>query len=327
MGRSPSSRRRPSTSGSAEKRPEETSEIATAISIENLTKDYGGGRGLFDLNLQVAEGEIFGFLGPNGAGKSTTIRLLMGLIHPTRGSASLLGLDSLDQSVEVKRLVGHMAGELPQFGGLRGRDIVGHFGALRGLVDQARVREITERLDLDLGLKFREYSTGNKRKLGILLAFMHNPRLLILDEPSSGLDPLNQQELFKLLREAQAGGATIFLSSHVLSEVEHVCERVGIIRRGKLVKVERLEDLRQMRVRHVEVDFAGEAEPQIFEHLAGVENVVATQHRVTFTTHGSFEPVADALAGHHVVNLASHEPSLEEVFLTYYEDQPEEAHA
>ena len=301
--------------------------MSAAITTEGLTKDYGGGRGLFDLNLQVAVGEVFGYLGPNGSGKSTTIRLLMGLIHATRGSASILGLDSDRQSVEVKRLVGHMAGELPQFGGLRGRDIIGHFGALHGGVDPARVKDITDRLDLDLGLKFREYSTGNKRKLGILLAFMHQPRLLILDEPSSGLDPLNQQELFKLVREAQAGGATIFLSSHVLSEVEHVCERVGIIRRGKLVKVARLEDLHEMHVRHVEVEFAGEPQPQLFANLPGVENVESSHRRVTFTTHGSFEPVADALAGHHVVNLASHEPSLEEIFLTYYEDQPEEARA
>ena len=301
--------------------------MPAAISTEGLTKDYGGGRGLFDLNLQVAEGETFGYLGPNGAGKSTTIRMLMGLVHATRGSASILGLDSVRKSVQVKRLVGYMAGELPQFGGLRGRDIVGHFGALHGGVDQARVKEITDRLDLDLGLKFREYSTGNKRKLGILLSFMHRPRLLILDEPSSGLDPLNQQEFFKLAREAQAGGATIFLSSHVLSEVEHVCERVGIIRRGKLVKVARLEELHEMHVRHVEVEFAGDPQPQLFEHLAGVEKVESNDHRVTFTARGSFEPVADALAGHHVVNLASHEPSLEEIFLTYYEDQPEQARA
>jgi ABC-2 type transport system ATP-binding protein len=301
--------------------------MTVAISTQKLTKDYGGGRGLFDLDLEVAEGEVFGFLGPNGAGKSTTIRLLMGLVRATRGSASILGLDCFRQSVDAKRLIGYMAGELPQFGGLRGRDIVGHFGALHGGFDQARVKEITDRLDLDLGLKFREYSTGNKRKLGILLAFMNRPRLLILDEPSSGLDPLNQQEFFKLVHEAQAGGATVFLSSHVLSEVEHICERVGIIRHGKLVKVARLEDLHEMHLRHVEVEFAGEPEPQIFANLPGVENVVSNHHRVTFTAHGSFEPVADALAGHHVINLASREPSLEEVFLTYYEDQPEEAQA
>ncbi|MBJ7604177.1 MAG: ABC transporter ATP-binding protein [Candidatus Dormibacteraeota bacterium] len=301
--------------------------MTAAIKTQSLTKDYGGGRGLFALDLEVSEGEVFGYLGPNGAGKSTTIRLLMGMIHPSRGAASILGLDSMRRSVEVKRLIGYMPGELPQFGGLRGRDIAGHFGALRGGVDQARVKEITERLDLDLGLKFRQYSTGNKRKLGILLAFMHRPKVLILDEPSSGLDPLNQQELFKLVREAKAAGATVFLSSHVLSEVEHVCERVGIIRRGRLVRVARLDELHEMRVRRVEVEFAGDAQPQLFEGLPGIENLESNRHRVTFTARGSFEPVADALAGNHVVNLASHEPTLEDVFLTYYEDQPDEVPA
>jgi ABC-2 type transport system ATP-binding protein len=301
--------------------------MTAAINTQGLTKDFGGGRGLFDLDLEVADGEVFGYLGPNGAGKSTTIRLLMGFIHATRGSASILGLDSMRNSVEVKRLVGYMPGELPQFGGLRGRDIAGHFGALRGRVDQARVKEIAERLDLDLGLKYRQYSTGNKRKLGILLAFMHRPKLLILDEPSSGLDPLNQQELFKLVREARADGATVVLSSHVLSEVEHVCERVGIIRHGKLVKVARLEDLHEMFLRRVEVEFAGDAQPQLFRALPGVENVESNHRRVSFTVRGSFEPVADVLAGHHVVNLASHEPTLEEMFLAYYKDQPEEVRA
>jgi ABC-2 type transport system ATP-binding protein len=301
--------------------------MTAAIKTQGLTKDYGGGRGLFDLEFEVAEGEVFGYLGPNGAGKSTTIRLLMGFILPTRGSASILGHDCVRDSVEIKRFVGYMPGELPQFGGLRGRDIAGHFGALRGGVDQARVKEITERLDLDLGLKYRQYSTGNKRKLGILLAFMHRPKLLVLDEPSSGLDPLIQQEFFKLVLEAKAAGATVFLSSHVLSEVEHVCQRVGIIRRGMLVKVARLEELHEIHVRRVEVEFAGDAQPEIFGALPGVEKVESNHHRVTFTLRGSFEPVADVLAGHHVVNLASHEPSLEEIFLTYYEDQPQKARA
>jgi ABC-2 type transport system ATP-binding protein len=296
--------------------------MTAAIKTQGLTKNHGGGRGLFDLDLEVAEGETFGYLGPNGAGKSTTIRLLMGLIHATRGSATLFGLDAMRQAVEVKRLIGYVPGELPQFGGLRGRDIVGHFGALGGGVDQARVKSISERFDLDLGLKFRQYSTGNKRKLAVLLAFMHRPKLLILDEPSSGLDPLNQQEFFKLVQESQADGATVFLSSHVLSEVEHVCQRVGIIRRGNLVKVARLEELREMHVRRIEVEFAGAPQPQLFEHLPGIENLQSNAHHVTFTARGSMEPVVDALSGHHVVNLASHEPSLEEIFLTFYEDSP-----
>ena len=296
--------------------------MTVAIATSGLTKDYGGGRGLFDLDLEVAEGEVFGYLGPNGAGKSTTIRLLMGLIHPTQGSASVFGLDCIDRSVEVKRLVGYVPGELPQFGGLRGRDIVGHFADLRGGVDPQRVKQICERFDLDLGLKFREYSSGNKRKLAIVLAFMHRPRLLVLDEPSNGLDPLNQQEFFKLTQEARSEGATIFLSSHVLSEVEHVCERIAIIRRGKLVKVGRLEELHEMHVRRLDVEFAGAALPQLFANLPGVEDVQANHHHVTFTARGSIEPVVDALAGQHVVNLSSREPSLEEIFLTYYADSP-----
>jgi len=299
--------------------------MTVAIETRGLTKDYGGGRGLFDLDLGVAEGEAFGYLGPNGAGKSTTIRLLMGLIHATRGTASIFGLDSMRRSVEVKRLVGYLPGELPQFGGLRGRDIVGHFGALRGGVDQRRVKDIAERFDLDLGLRFREYSSGNKRKLGILLAFMHRPRLLILDEPSNGLDPLNQRELHELVREVRDDGATVFLSSHVLSEVEHVCQRVGIIRHGRLIEVARLEELHRMHVRRVEVGFAGPAQPQLFAGLSGIEDLQADGHRVAFTVRGSFEPVAEALAGHGVVDLVSREPTLEEVFLAHYQDGPKEA--
>ncbi len=299
--------------------------MTVAIETRGLTKDYGGGRGLFDLDLGVAEGEVFGYLGPNGAGKSTTIRLLMGLIHATRGTASIFGLDSMRRSVEVKRLVGYLPGELPQFGGLRGRDIVGHFGALRGGVDQRRVKDIAERFDLDLGLRFREYSSGNKRKLGILLAFMHRPRLLILDEPSNGLDPLNQRELHELVREVRDYGATVFLSSHVLSEVEHVCQRVGIIRHGRLIEVARLEELHRMHVRRVEVGFAGPAQPQLFAGLSGIEDLQADGHRVAFTVRGSFEPVAEALAGHGVVDLVSREPTLEEVFLAHYQDRAEEA--
>ena len=301
--------------------------MQAAIKTHELTKDYGRERGLFDLDLEVNEGDVFGYLGPNGAGKTTTIRLLMGLIHATRGSATVFDLDVMRQAVEVKRLVGFLPGELPHFGGLRGRDIVGHFAELRGGVEEAHVKQICERFDLDLGLKYRSYSTGNKRKLGIVLAFMHRPRLLILDEPTSGLDPLNQQEFYKLVQESQKGGATVFLSSHVLSEVEHICQRVAIIRRGRLARVASLDDLRQMHVRRVEVEFAAPADAGIFRGLPGVENVEANSHRVTFTVRGSFEPVADALAGHHVVNLASHEPSLEDVFLGYYEDRPQEVPA
>ena len=216
-----------------------------AIRTIALTKDYRAGRGLFDLDLQVAPQEVFGYLGPNGSGKTTTIRLLMGMIRPTRGSAYVFGLDSIRDSAEVKRRVGYLPGDVPQFGSLRGGEIVAYLGGMRGGDDQRNVRAIAERFDLDLNRRFREYSSGNKQKLAIVLAFMHRPDLLILDEPTSGLDPLHQQEFYRLLREAQDGGATVFLSSHVLSEVEHVCDRVGIVRSGRLVKVAELDELRR----------------------------------------------------------------------------------
>ncbi|HXM55104.1 MAG TPA: ABC transporter ATP-binding protein [Candidatus Dormibacteraeota bacterium] len=292
--------------------------MTAAIHTEALTKDYGAGHGLFDLGLDVAEGEVFGYLGPNGAGKTTTIRLLMGLARPTRGAATIFGLDCQAQAVEVKRHVGYVPGEMPQFGSLRGRDIVAYLGSMGGGVDRAYVKQLSERLELDLGRRFREYSSGNKKKLALVIAFMHRPRLLILDEPTSGLDPLNQQTFYALVREAKAGGATVFLSSHVLSEVQHVCDRVGIIRAGRLVRVASLEDLHEIRMHRVEIEFAGDAPLDAIRAARGVADVVAEDHRVRCVVQGSFEPLLAALAPAHVVNLSSHEPSLEEVFLVYY---------
>jgi ABC-2 type transport system ATP-binding protein len=215
-----------------------------AIRTTGLTKDYGSHRGLFELELQVQPQEVFGYLGPNGSGKTTTIRLLMGMIRPSAGSAYIFGLDCFRESVEVKRRVGYLPGDVPQFGSLRGSEVVAYLGGMRGGVDRGTVRRLAERFELDLSRRFREYSSGNKQKLAILLAFMHRPELLILDEPTSGLDPLNQQEFYALLREARDDGATVFLSSHVLSEVQRVCDRVGIIRAGSLVRVAPLDELR-----------------------------------------------------------------------------------
>jgi ABC-2 type transport system ATP-binding protein len=216
----------------------------SGIRTSKLSKDYGAGRGLFELDLEVSVQEIFGYLGPNGAGKTTTIRLLMDMIRPTAGAAYVFGLDCRRDSVAVKRRVGYLPGDLPQFGSLRGREVVAYLGGMRGGVDSKVVRALAERFDLDLSRRFREYSSGNKKKLCILLAFMHGPDLLILDEPTSGLDPLNQQEFYQLLHETRDGGATVFLSSHILSEVEHVCDRVGILRAGRLVRVAKLDELR-----------------------------------------------------------------------------------
>ena len=299
--------------------------MPAAIDTSGLSKDYGRGRGLFDLNLQVEEGEVLGYLGPNGAGKTTTIRLLMGLIHPSAGSARIFGLDCQRQAVEVKRHLGYIPGELPQFGGLRGSEIVAYMAGLRGGVDDKVVAEICRRFSLDLGQRFREYSRGNKQKLAILLGFMHRPRLLILDEPTGGLDPLNQQEFYDMCRESKSRGTTIFLSSHILSEVERISDRVGIIRAGHLVRTARLEELHEIRFHQVEVEFAGAVPLEAIRRAQGVDRVEAEDHRVRFLVRGSFEPVMRALAGSQVVNVVSHEPSLEDVFLTFYRDAGEAA--
>jgi ABC-2 type transport system ATP-binding protein len=293
-----------------------------AIRTSKLSKDYGLGRGLFELDLEVSPQEVFGYLGPNGAGKTTTIRCLMDMIRPTGGSAHIFGFDCRRDSVAVKRKVGYLPGDMPQFGSLRGKDVVAYLGGMRGGGDPKTVRSIAERFNLDLGRRFREYSSGNKQKLGILLAFMHQPELLILDEPTSGLDPLNQQEFNELLREARDGGATVFLSSHILSEVEHVCDRVGILRGGRLVRVALLEDLHHIRAHRVEIEFApGTQVPEAAIRSApGVEDVTLNSQRVSCTVRGSIEPLLAAIRDASVTDLVSTEPSLEEIFLSYYSE-------
>ena len=228
--------------------PAAAAETGVAIRADGLTKDYGAGRGVFDLDLQVRRGEVFGFIGPNGAGKTTTIKLLLDLIRPDRGRATLLGHDSRHGSVEIKRHLGYVPGELPQYPSLRGADIIELLARLRGGVDPAAVREIAGRLELDLSHRYQDYSHGNKQKLMLVQAFMHHPDLLILDEPTLGLDPLMQQEFFAMLAERAAAGGTVFLSSHVLSEVQRVSHRVGIVGGGRLLRIEPLEELRELQI-------------------------------------------------------------------------------
>ena len=292
-----------------------------AIATDGLTKDYGGGRGLFDLTLRIGEGEIVGYLGPNGAGKTTTIRLLLSLVRPTRGRSAVFGLDVQERSIEAKRVVGYLPGELPQFGGLRGSEVVSSLAALRAGVQRARVRELAERLDLDLGRRYREYSRGNKQKLAIVLAFMHRPRLLVLDEPTGGLDPLNQQEFYRIVREARDAGATIFLSSHVLSKVEAVCDRVAIIREGRLVKVAELAELNELRVQKIEVEFAGPPPLDALGAVANLEDLEVRGAVVRGLLRGDAEAFLRAVTKGRPLRLTSEEPSLEEIFLAYYQDR------
>jgi ABC-2 type transport system ATP-binding protein len=291
------------------------------IETNQLTKSYGSKRGIVDVSFQVEEGEVFGFLGPNGAGKTTTIRLLMALLRPDSGTAHIAGLDCWKQSVEVKRLVGYSPGEPVLDPNLTGGQILEYFGHLRGGVDQAYLKQLIQRLDLDPSRKFRQYSSGNKRKVVLIQAFMHRPRLLILDEPTNGLDPLNQQEFDRMVKEVRDEGRTVFLSSHILSEVEQTCTRLAIIREGRLVRVGGVAELKDIKRHEVTITFANTTSPEVFKTLEGVERVetLADGHTLRLAVSGGLDAVVKAAALHPVVTLTSHEPSLEDIFLRYYE--------
>ena len=292
--------------------------MTNAIETHGLTKDYGNGHGIFDLDVAVTEGEVFGYLGPNGAGKTTTLKILMGLIHASRGGATIFGLDVDRDAVALKKRIGYVPGELPQFGGWRGAEIVGYVAGLRGDVPADKVELIAKRLDLDLGRKYREYSHGNKQKLALLLAFAPEPALLIVDEPTTGLDPLHQQVFQALVQEAKARGATVLISSHVLSEVEQVCDRVGIVREGHLATVGPIDQLTGIKAHHVAIDFAGAPPIDRLRALPGFEQVTLEGSRVRGLYRGSFDPLLAAISGSPVTSLTSREPSLEEIFLSYY---------
>lgn len=288
------------------------------IETESLTKYYGKTRGVEDLDLQMKEGEIFGYLGPNGAGKTTTIRLLMDFIRPTRGRAKVLGLDSHHGGVAIKKRVGYLPGELSLYENLTGAELLRYLSSLRGGVDWNYVRQLAERLQLDLRPRIKTYSHGTRQKLGLIQALMHLPELLILDEPTLGLDPLMQHEFYHLMKEAKAGGRTVFLSSHILPEVEHICDRVGILRDGHLVAVEAVADLKAKVFRRMEITFAERIDQQEFASLPGLRDVQVENNTLRFTITGSLDGVVKATARHTVLSLRTHEPDLEEIFLTYY---------
>src|SRR5436309_3927141 len=301
--------------------------MSIILQTNKLTKSYGRSRGIIDVTFAIQEGEVFGFLGPNGAGKTTTMRILMGLLHANSGSAAIGGLDCWQQSVEVKRLVGYLPGEFTFDPGLRGAQILEYLGHLRGGVDQDYLRKLVERLDFDPSKRFREYSRGNKQKLGLVQAFMHKPRLLILDEPTSGLDPLNQQEFYKMVAEVHAEGRTFFLSSHILPEIEQTCDRVAIIREGRLIKIDHVSALKDIHQHDVEISFPGPASVEWFKNVAGVARVAqgADERTLQLNVQGELTEVMQIAGEHQATNIATHEPTLEEVFLRFYEPQQESA--
>jgi ABC-2 type transport system ATP-binding protein len=292
--------------------------MTAAIETEKLTKYYGRSRGVLDVDLTVEAGQIFGFLGPNGAGKSTTIRLLLDLIRPTAGTARVLGMDVHRDRLAIDRRVSYVPGELSLYPELTGRQLLTYLGNLQGRVDEGYRDKLIERLELDTTKKIKSLSRGNKQKVGLVAAFMIRPDLLILDEPTAGLDPFIQLEFESLCEEARAEGRTVFISSHQLPEVEHLCDRVGIIREGRLLAVESIAGLKERALRKLEIDFGSEVPVEAFANLPGVRDLTVDGETLRCTVMGSLDSLIKTAARFEVRNVRSVETSLEEIFLAYY---------
>jgi ABC-2 type transport system ATP-binding protein len=290
----------------------------TVIAANGLTKFYGRQRGVIDLTLEVKQGEVFGYLGPNGAGKTTTIRTLLDFIRPTRGHATIFGLDTRAESAAIHQRVGYVPGEIPVYDSMTGAQYLRYMANLRGGVDWKMVDELAQRLSADMTRRMRSLSHGNKRKIVLIEAFMRKPELILLDEPTSGLDPLIQQEFYKLVDETRADGRTVFLSSHILPEVERVCDRVAIIREGKLTAVEHIAALKARALRRLEIHFGSPVPGDAFRGITGLRDVTVQDSTLQCTVTGSLDALIKAAAQFEVVNIISREPSLEEIFLTFY---------
>jgi ABC-2 type transport system ATP-binding protein len=293
--------------------------VEHVVTAEGLGKTYrGGARGVTALDFRVEAGEVFGFLGPNGAGKSTTIRLMLDLIRPTAGRVLLFGRDARRHGPEVRARLGYVPGDLRLYDRLTGAELVEYLARLRGMRGTGDAPALAERLGLDLSRPLRALSRGNRQKAGLVQAFMHRPDLLVLDEPTSGLDPLMQRQFADLVRERVAAGGTVFLSSHVLGEVQHLAHRVALIREGRLVLVERVEGLRERAVTRVEVTFAVPPPPGALRDVPGVTVTDRRGEVVRLALRGSADPLVKALAGYEVRALDSHEADLEDIFLALY---------
>lgn len=292
--------------------------MAELIRAEKLTKFYGKARGVIDVDFSVERGEVFGFLGPNGAGKTTTIRLLLDLIRPSGGRFTVFGLDAQQKGVEIRRRLGYLPGDLRLYERTTGRELLTYFAHLRGLDGSASTDRLAERLDLDLGRRIKELSRGNRQKVGLVQAFMHDPDLLVLDEPTSGLDPLVQESFYELVAEATARGGTVFLSSHVLSEVQRVADRVALIREGRLQLVDRVESIRARSFTRVEATFSEPPPAEAFAGLPGVRELGRHGDVVRFAVEGEIDPLVKALSGFHVRALDVQEADLEDIFMALY---------
>jgi ABC-2 type transport system ATP-binding protein len=289
------------------------------IETEGLTKRYGAKRGIEDVTVSVEAGEVFGLLGPNGAGKTTTIRTLLDLLHPTGGRARIFGLDSHRDSVAIRARLGNLPGDFGYGRQSTGREALRLLARLRGVDGLGRASELAERFQADLDRQLGQLSRGNRQKIGLILATFHSPELLILDEPTSGLDPLMQEEFLTLVGEERNRGCTVLLSSHELDEVERVCDRVGIVRDGRLIAVARIHDLLGRARRTAALELAEPAAlVEDLRSLPGVTDLEATDGKVSFKVAGDLDQVLRAIAKRHVTDMEFTHPTLEEVFLTYY---------
>ena len=290
-----------------------------AIVLNELTKHYGKHRGLNNLSFSVNQGEFFGFIGPNGAGKSTTIRTLMGLIRPTGGSASIFDLDCHSKASVIARDVGYLPSENSYYENMKVRELLQYTADLYGMDCKTKMKELADRLNLDLSRKIADLSLGNKKKVGIVSAIMTSPKLIIMDEPTSGLDPLIQQAFYDILKEENSRGATVFFSSHVLSEVQKLCDRVAILKEGQLIGIQSIKELRESGYKKVSLS-AKEAIPRDFFDLSGIANYAETADKtsVSFMYNGNITAIIDKLHLLHLDDVLLEEPSLEEIFMHYY---------
>jgi ABC-2 type transport system ATP-binding protein len=295
--------------------------MADAILTDSLSKSYGDVLALDNLDLQVRTGEIFGYLGPNGAGKTTTIRLLLDIIRPSAGGAEVLGLDPRKDGVQLRRRVGYLPGDFIVDGRQTSREFLTFLGNLRGGLPARAMEDLAGRLDFDLGLKIGSLSKGNRQKVGVIQAFMHEPELLILDEPTSGLDPLMTREFLSMATEARAKGQTLFISSHILSEIQQVADRAGIIRKGRLIAIDDVDALRSRAMREVRVSFGGQVTPGEFEAIEGVSDLVVDGNVLRCRLTGEADLFVKAAARHKVIDFISEEPDLEELFFHYYTEE------
>ena len=291
----------------------------TVIKIENLTKYYGKFKALSSLNLDVQSGEIYAFIGPNGSGKTTTIRILLGMLNATEGSVEVLGKTPTQNNIDLFHDIGYLPGELSTYDNLTGKELLTFFGNLKNVKDWPYIDSITERLQYDTSKKIKNLSKGNKQKLGLILAFMHKPKLLVLDEPTSGLDPLMQQLTINLIKETKQNGTTTFLSSHIFSEIEKVAEIVGFIKEGKLIIQDDLNTLKSNAVKTLSIQFKNSIPNDLFKNIENVDVVESKEATIKLNITGSIDSVIKKSSQFEIVDIISHEISLENLFMNYYE--------